>query len=1423
MRKLFTFSFLLFAIMLGSFSASAQGENLTIKRTIPLGKEVFFQSIAASENGFAIAGRDYNDSVDGYSKGQVIGYDNSGNFLWKYKTSLQNLASITTVTDGYVAVGRTSEVSHGQIFKLDYNGNLVWSKNLYTGERYTSLSDVASNSTNIYTVGAASSCALVAKYDMLGNLIWKKNMPTSFLKAIAVDDNRCIVAGSEWNTDHFDASFFCFDTNGNILWENTISEFNPYDIEITQDGYITTGEGRWISDNAGGIRQIIVKFDTNGDILWRNANDSRGSDFSNAYENELGYIAFGQAGEKYINGPHNAVYCQYDKNGNLLYEKETDFINITGADKFYRDVAKTKNGYVGIGETFQITPDSVQEYIVIFEETQGIKITNATIITADGISRNLKNPRTSIGFLKQEQENEISFMSLQNEYSSSLNVSVDWGSNPQGEIILRGDISGIEVSLKDGEASVDFAGVYPAGETFTLVAQTISDKNEVKTEKLKLPIDVVSFTAKFFPETNSTVSMQNIPLFEDMVLAPGFTVEEDTGLFKKVIRNGVLTIEFSKDDDTFSFFSKKKMPAEVYGRLNIPVFDAKNGKWNGKVTVNMLPKNIFEIRKNVFFYIPWTANVGANGAVNGQYSISYQSGKWFFEGAVIPEVAIEIFGGAGIDAGNNALKVGLIGDGFMQLPLYFRTDGVAFEPNGSISAGIRGEIKCFKFVDIQGNLNLLNVTLSKNGWSGTAFDGEIQLFNLDEAAANEDFELADREYITEETGFVTNEEISLLSDVTDETIVYKNAAPYAEGTICSINDELYMFFTEDDTSRLTQNGLNLMYSRLGEDGCWSSPAAVEDDGTLDSTMTASGNFLIWEDCTKILAENEICLSDSLMNTGITAAKINENGTIELFELETGEGYHYSPDICKTANGAAAMWVTSEAADILNNNGSYDISLAAYNGESWEKKTILTDLTALGKSQLVYCENNVYVLYKINDSLYCYDNKNDTTILICEEVKQYYAAEINGKLAMAYFNTDNQLFYSADVLDKSAAYTELSPTGNSDSAANNLKMEIINNEVFIYWITHQNGQDMVKAIIKNANGGFSGEIKLLETGDTIKEVSLAACCNKMYMSYFSEENSLTADGILKTQTCNFHVTDIKQAADLAVVQESFTISNEGNQLYAAFTVENNGVVNSANYTVDILCEETTVYSESQEGLNIGVSRTSIVPINNYGQGTDTYKIRITPDGLDTNYDNNSCSTLYYGINLNIKDAYEVILSNKRTLEVVVENAGACGTEGTIVVKTQDGTIVSEKKDYFNACDEKAVTMALDKNLKSMLLEVEINCDNDRFDDDNTLLIQCGDVTGLPLSVGSVSVNDKLEVSFSASYNGGDKLNAVLYAACYDDKHRLVGIKSKTTTISNNETYFDVSLSEYSKETYEIKIFVWEPQTLKPLSKAIGIYK
>ncbi len=1412
MRKILVSSLFFLAIMIGSISTLAQEGDLTIKRTVPLGKDMFFDYITASENGFVIAGINYNDPYDDeILGGQVIGYDNNGNFLWKYKAPL-NLTGITTVDDGYVAVGRgyNNKATVCQIFKLDYSGNLVWSEYLNINEgSWIGFDSVAANSTNIFAVGNTSSCSFIAKYDMIGNLIWKKEIKNSDVFEITVSDNQCVAAGLHRVEDA--TGVLAFDTNGNLLWETNIPELNIFDIEETQDGYIVAGED-----------QYIVKLDTNGKILWgrTSANDARGGWFCNAYENESGYIAFGRGWEIFTNEPHNAVYVQYDKNGNLLYEKETDFINKVGADKAYNDVAKTKNGYVGIGETAQYHPMGYMEYIVIFEENQGIRITNVTISTTDGISRDLKNPRTSIGFLKQERE--TSLMSLQDEYNSTLNASVDWGNNPKGQIFLRGDTSGIEIPLEDGTASVDLASIYPAGETFTLVAQTISNTNEVKTEKLKLPIDVVSFTANFFPETNPVIGMQNIPLFEDMVLTPGFTVEEDAGLFNRVIRNGVLTIELSKDDDTFSFFNNKKMPAEVYGRLNIPVFNAKNGIWSGEVKVNMLPKSLFKTRKNLFYYIPWTASVGADGAVNGQYSISYQSGKWIFEGAVVPEVSIEIFGGAGIDTGNNALKVGLVGEGALQLPFYFRTDGIAFEPNGAISAGIRGEIKCFKFVDVQKDLNLLNVSLSKNGWRGTAFDGGIQLFGLDEANVDGSFELASRKYITNETGFVDSNVIKLLSDTIDETIVYKNAASYSEGTICDINGELYMFFAEDDTSRLTQNGLNLIYSKLGKDGCWSIPVAVEDDGTLDSSVSTSGNFLIWEDCTKVLSESENLLSDSLMNTGITAAKINENGAIDVFEIENSKGYHYSPDIWETENGAVAMWMSSSNADILNNSGSYDISVAIYDGGKWEKKTLLTDLTELGKSQLVCCENDIYVFYKIKDSLYCYDNKTNETTFVCENIKQYFATQINGKVSMAYFDVNNQLFYSTDVLNKSVEHEKLSD-GSSNGVANNLKISVINDGVYIYWITHHNGKGIVKAIIKNTNGEFSKEITLMESDDTIKEATLEESYNNVYLSYFSEENSLTEEGMIKTQNCNFHITDIEQAADLAIVQENFAITNEGNNLYAAFTIENKGLINSENFTVDILCEETTVYSELQDGLSVGDSRTSVVPINKYGKGVHTYKIKIIPVGLDINHDNNSYSTLYNGINLNIKDAYEVILSDKRTMEVEVENNGICDTGGTIVVKAQDGTVVSEKSDYFSTRGSNFVTIPLDKDLKPMLLEVEINCDNDGFDGDNKLLVQCGTVAEMPLSIGNVSVNDKLDISFTTSYDSSDNIDTVFYVACYDGENCLVGTKSEKHTISNNETYFDVSLSEWSKETYEIKIFIWESQTLKPLSKAITIYK
>ena len=201
--------------------------------------------------------------------------------------------------------------------------------------------------------------ALIIKYDKVGNLVWQKswggNNNDYFYDILQTQDGGFIGTGYSESTDieeitnkgRSDAIIVKYDKDGNMLWQknwggNSYDYF--YDMIQTQDEGII-GVGFSYSSNIEGISNngasdaVIVKYDKEGNLLWQK--NWGGEDTDEFYDVLLtqdgGFIVAGYSASTdieglQINGYDDAVIVKYDKEGNMLWQKswggeDADYFN----------------------------------------------------------------------------------------------------------------------------------------------------------------------------------------------------------------------------------------------------------------------------------------------------------------------------------------------------------------------------------------------------------------------------------------------------------------------------------------------------------------------------------------------------------------------------------------------------------------------------------------------------------------------------------------------------------------------------------------------------------------------------------------------------------------------------------------------------------------------------------------------------------------------------------------------------------------------------------------------------------------------------------------------------------------------------------------------------------------------------------------
>jgi CO dehydrogenase/acetyl-CoA synthase epsilon subunit len=347
----------------------------------------------------------------------IVKFDNNGNVVWKKNfggSELEILYSVTTVSDGVVAVGEAGILGDGDwtgfagrgkyeaiIVKYDHDGNVLW-KNVFGGIDMDAFLSVTAVSDGVVAVGRSGdksfgngdwegvigkgdTDAIIVKFDNNGNVVWKKNFggksTDQFHGVTTVSDGVVAVGFSHpfsFNTGDWTgitkvggAIFVKFDHNGNVVWKKNFGSEDGggwnYSVANTSDGIVAVGTlnhnkfgtGDWTGFEGHGEFDItIIKLDYDGNEVWKKHFGGEGTDipFSvSAFSNSFvvsGYSlskSFGTGDWEGISakGGLNAILVRYDLEGNVMWK--TNFGGGGNSSNNFFSVIMTSNSIVAVG------------------------------------------------------------------------------------------------------------------------------------------------------------------------------------------------------------------------------------------------------------------------------------------------------------------------------------------------------------------------------------------------------------------------------------------------------------------------------------------------------------------------------------------------------------------------------------------------------------------------------------------------------------------------------------------------------------------------------------------------------------------------------------------------------------------------------------------------------------------------------------------------------------------------------------------------------------------------------------------------------------------------------------------------------------------------------------------------------------------
>ena len=403
--------------------------------------------------------------------------------------------------------------------------------------------------------------------------------------------------------------------------------------------------------------------------------------------------------------------------------------------------------------------------------------------------------------------------------------------------------------------------------------------------------------------------------------------------------------------------------------------------------------------------------------------------------------------------------------------------------------------------------------------------------------------------------------------------------------LVTAGDTMMLIWVDDDTSRDTYNRYRLVYS-LYNNGSWSVPKAVDDDGMIDYQVsaTAVGNdiYIAYQKFNaKFTKGDEERLDELNKKAEIKIAKYNANNNSfdDVKFITSNDAFDYLPCIAVENSQPVFYWVNCTSSDfsakscsIMKSDFAGNVS-TVYSGLNYiyELKVIGNDIYYTAESD---CSNE-----NTND-LNLYKNKvqiTDNDGIDKQEIPTSLAS-VNDTL----FYTSNSGIY---MLDGDTPKLSL----ENNKIAGNLQLAATDDGIRAVWSqTSDMGTEFYTSEL--VNGAWSEPVAITDYGKLVSQLSIANYGGKLFGAYNITERKEQDGSIVNgsTDLCVFNTEGFnKFDVTLDTVDESQLNSNGQTKLNVL--VENNGTENIKS--IDFAITDSLGYSQS-------VNKTVDIPSGDY---------------------------------------------------------------------------------------------------------------------------------------------------------------------------------------------------------------------------------
>ncbi|MBQ8526819.1 MAG: Ig-like domain-containing protein [Clostridia bacterium] len=859
-----------------------------------------------------------------------------------------------------------------------------------------------------------------------------------------------------------------------------------------------------------------------------------------------------------------------------------------------------------------------------------------------------------------------------------FDVKIDWGKYDENVADRKVwlESASAKVQIKEGSNNVAFAKYFPVKEAIKVVATTKDSSGKEVRGEYTLPLKTQIINVNLKPDSSESFDLSSLYFLEGLDLK--LSLDNLSKVADIELKDGMLKLEFGRQSKSDNkplelgiFENKTNTNVGVTGFVSIPVSNIKTGEWEGgvKVTAGVESGNSTNTDKKyrgvtMFKHkhdfkiggVPVFLDLELKGAGTGSLSVFGPFGEAYFRGKLEGEAQAEIFGGLGGELNDDCqLKFGPSGDVTATVPLTFEArsledTSMTFDPSVTGKVDLQVMVKLFDLVDLKEELDLGHFRLDKNGFV-TSKDEEAllaELSNID--FANARVKVLGRDYMKNGGGFSGDDAVLLMSDDGSRVIntVYENIIKCADTALTVFDGKPCLIFTEDNPERDTYNALNAVYS-IYNNGVWSEPQALSDDGTNDSTISADGSFVIWEN-TNSLITSENTLSEALALTDISVAVWD--GEKFVTNTLTNDGvYDFGAKIKEYNGKAVAAWLSNSENDCTSLTGTTSVCYSIYDGD-WSEVKRLDNVSGVTNVNVLYDEKGAYVIYKdASLGLQRINAETGEADVYVDNVGRYAAADIESGTLLADIDSDCTLNIYQDGQLVKSVQTDYNGSANPVIGVNGQYANIFWTENDgIYYVTNTDGEWIDKLCFKEDMASVS-DVDCIVGADG--EFILT------YMHTVNDRTDLVT--VNAAPGADLIVDEISYDSDSYISENIFdysiTMRNNGDKAVSGCSVylyDGDSQISVIDFNDEVILpgESTTLYG-------------SCALDENAKSLKHTYRLEATCDG-DFDTSNNYLDIDVGTVDAELADAtFEVNDVGEESLKIRVRNNGNVNIEGTTV--------------------------------------------------------------------------------------------------------------------------------------------------------------